>query len=370
VTSGDLDAGWIRIDRFANATEAYVVFTHIGYSPGKFAQSKLLNGVEVDQIFVNTADNDWYQRGLPGVAPTIDQAIDRLAELLSSLGPRRVTCAGASMGAYASLLYGCRLGAQRVISVAPEIKIGEPWQRSISLNKARVFDPRHANLYDTIAAASGVEIYVAGYDLIDLGGFDARVLDHEGAKVTFLSGDHKVSERLDWRRLYAGASDLGVRRLPEPGKIHEYFEIKRAAHQGRSDDALQLLLSRCEWSGFAPDFYFAALEMTAKNVEAAIALLHRGLELDPHSVQSLHHLGLCLMARRRLDEAATRFRAALAINEAAPATQFRLAETLEMLGEREAASVHLKRALSLDRKNPVYQRLVERLGKKAPAPAP
>ncbi|ATQ70855.1 hypothetical protein CQW49_23165 (plasmid) [Methylosinus trichosporium OB3b] len=358
------DSDLMNVVRSDASEELYMVFSHIGFPRGKFAQSTLLSGARVDRLYLNTMDNDWYQRD-------IDQTADRLAETISSLGPRRITCAGSSMGAYASMLFGCRLGAQRVIAVAPEIKIGEPWQRSFLLNRTRVYDPRYTNLHDTIASASGVEIYVAAYDLIDLGGFDERLLDYAGVSVKFLSGDHKVSERLDWRRLYAGDGDIGVHRLSElPCNMHDYTEAKRALHDGRIDDASKLLLSRCEWSDFAPDFFFAALYMPSTNIDAAIVLLQHALKLDSNSAQSLHQLGLCLAARGRRDEAVARFRDALAIHEAAPATHFRLAETLAVLGLKGAAGAHLARALSLDPNNPAYQALAGRLRDKSPAAVP
>jgi pimeloyl-ACP methyl ester carboxylesterase len=349
------DSGLLNIIRSEKAEDLYVIFSHIGFPRGKFSQSNLLSDARVDRIHVNAVDNDWYQRD-------IDRTAARLAQSASSLGSKRITCAGSSMGAYAALLFGCLLDAHRIIAIAPEIRIGEPWQRSFMLNQSRSFDPRYANLHDAIATASGVEIYVAGYDLVDLGGFDERILGHEGSTVAFLSGDHKVSERVDWRRLYAGERHIGVHRLAEvPRNMHEYAKIKHAEYDGRRDEALNLLLSRCEWSSFAPDFYFAALDLTARDKQGAMRLLERALALDPHCVEAHHHFGLCLKAQNRIDEAVAHFRSAISINEAAAPSRFRLAEALSLQGKEEEAVPHLGRALSLDPKNSAYRALASRL---------
>lgn len=105
----------------ADSDQAIVAFSARPVEPGRFhffsvarlfpSRSKLL---------VRDPSRSWYNAGLPGVGDTVEEIAAWLREELAGLGARRVVTTGSSMGGYAAILFGCLLGAERVVALAPQ----------------------------------------------------------------------------------------------------------------------------------------------------------------------------------------------------------------------------------------------------------
>jgi hypothetical protein len=297
-----------------------VVFSAINFPPGKFAQTTLLKESSHRRIFVNTSDSDWYQRGIPDLG-NIETSAKRIVQMAGS-----GVYAGSSMGGYGAVLFGLLGRIAHIIAVSAELQIGQSWQRSITLNATKVFAPDYADLTGLLRDVSDtkVDLFYGGYDLIDLATVDFANLP-PNATANLLSGDHRVSEAMNWITLYAeghpGVATLAAR----PGARSVY----RSAIEGDYSPLLDLL----EWSQFAPDYYFAGRHlMQQRDILAAEEILKSAVLLDNYAVQPRHALGLCLMSRGHIEEAIDVFQKALHFHPGFVPTMNRLAEAKQITG--------------------------------------
>jgi acetyl esterase/lipase len=72
------------------------------------------------KLLVRDPSRSWYNAGLPGIGETVGEIAVWLREQVDLLSAKRVIMTGPSMGGYAAILFGCMLGAERVVAISPQ----------------------------------------------------------------------------------------------------------------------------------------------------------------------------------------------------------------------------------------------------------
>jgi pimeloyl-ACP methyl ester carboxylesterase len=90
----------------------------IGIPPFEFLS--LTGELPVKRMFVRDQREAWYHRGIPQHGRSIEEIADSLGRLISEHRVERLVVAGNSAGGYAALLFGTLLGAETVLSFAPQ----------------------------------------------------------------------------------------------------------------------------------------------------------------------------------------------------------------------------------------------------------
>jgi pimeloyl-ACP methyl ester carboxylesterase len=115
----------IKLDMNSNSGTLLLAFgglnRMIGIPPFEFLS--LTGGLPVKRMFVRDRREAWYHRGLPQHGGSLEEVTDSLRELISTHGVERLVVAGNSAGGYAALLFGALLGAETVLSFAPQTTI-------------------------------------------------------------------------------------------------------------------------------------------------------------------------------------------------------------------------------------------------------
>jgi hypothetical protein len=93
----------------------------IGMPPFEFFA--LTGDIPVKRLFVRDPRQAWYHRGMPQHGATLMSVADSLRELIARQDVDRLVVAGNSAGGYAALLFGTLLGAETVLSFAPQTVI-------------------------------------------------------------------------------------------------------------------------------------------------------------------------------------------------------------------------------------------------------
>jgi pimeloyl-ACP methyl ester carboxylesterase len=101
--------------------KAIVAFTGWGERPGRFGFFGLSKFFpEWNRLLVRDPSQNWYNTGLPRVGDTVDEIADRIRSMVDELGAKRTIAIGSSMGGYAAILFGCKIGADRAIALVPQ----------------------------------------------------------------------------------------------------------------------------------------------------------------------------------------------------------------------------------------------------------
>ena len=107
---------------------------------------RFLSGLDVRRVFLRDHEQAWYQLGVRDVADSLDGVGAYLLEELGADGLRHAVFTGGSMGAYAAMLLGSRLGVAEVQAFAPQTFISRVlrryykdfrWQKQINATWAR-----------------------------------------------------------------------------------------------------------------------------------------------------------------------------------------------------------------------------------------
>jgi acetyl esterase/lipase len=90
----------------------------IGIPAFEFAAAT--DGLPVKRLFVRDLRQAWYQRGVPEYGDTLQSVADGLRAFVERHEVDRLVMAGNSAGGYAALAFGTMLGADAVLSFAPQ----------------------------------------------------------------------------------------------------------------------------------------------------------------------------------------------------------------------------------------------------------
>jgi hypothetical protein len=369
---GGLVTDYIRIDRHENSKDALIVFSHVGYPAGKFAMTNALSDVPINKIFVNCNENSWYQQGVPGVSKTIDGTTEYLAKLLKDMRIERSATIGMSMGGYASLLFGVKLGCTAALSLTPEILIGEDYGRSLKLNQLKRYDYRYTDLSKLIRENRRTRIYSihGAYDEIDMS-FLWTISDvlegNEWYRPFFLSGGHTVADKLDLveicRRLVAKwklqNDDVSPNLLLKFAFSHQKLMLQREIKRYENEPSRIYDVLRGNVYEAGPlSLPFARACIDLKRTNEAIAVLRELTEQDPYCHTGFHLLGLASQMNGDLCEAKMAYGRALKIEDRAATTSLRLSMVCKDLNQPEEAAAYLRNALDI---NPSYEEAEKQL---------
>lgn len=100
---------------------AIVAFSSHGTRPDRFHFYRLDQFVpDASKLLVRDPADNWYNTGLPGAGDTVEEIAAAIEAELAAMGVRRAITLGSSMGAYAAILFGCLIGAERVVAQSPQ----------------------------------------------------------------------------------------------------------------------------------------------------------------------------------------------------------------------------------------------------------
>ncbi|HEY5011747.1 MAG TPA: hypothetical protein VIK61_03460, partial [Acidimicrobiia bacterium] len=142
----------IFVDLESSSPVTVVAFAGLNVDGPRFEFFRFLSGLEVRRVFLRDHEQAWYQLGVNGVADDIDGVGAYLLELLGEEALRHAVFTGGSMGGYAAMLLGSRLGVAEVHTFAPQTFISRVlrryyrdfrWQKQVNVAWAGIGD-RHA----------------------------------------------------------------------------------------------------------------------------------------------------------------------------------------------------------------------------------
>ena len=90
-----------------------------GFGMPPFEFARILAGLGVSRVAVRDTRQLWYQGGIPEVPGGLAGLAGHLRERIANAGADRTTLIGNSMGAYAALVLGPLVGADRVLAFSP-----------------------------------------------------------------------------------------------------------------------------------------------------------------------------------------------------------------------------------------------------------
>lgn len=175
---------------------AIVAFSARGAYPKPFQFLGLERAFpDASRIFVRDRSDRWYNAGLPGVGDTVEAIATRLRAELERAGAKRTIAVGPSMGGYAAILFGCLIGAQRTIALAPQTLLhpGLPERVPAAAVPLQVPD-----LEPIVRAApqTEVDVVVAWQDTLDV--FHAQRIAHLASVriLGVMGADHNFARSL------------------------------------------------------------------------------------------------------------------------------------------------------------------------------
>ncbi len=101
-----------------------VAFSYTHIPAGQFTFAGPAERSPNTVLHLNVRDNDYYQRGIPGVTRSVEETAAWLAAVRRAAGASRTRMIGASMGAYAALLFGDLIDADAIYAFSPVLKPG------------------------------------------------------------------------------------------------------------------------------------------------------------------------------------------------------------------------------------------------------
>jgi len=170
-----------------------VVFSFSGAPAGRLVPSfefrNFLEKYSVTKVFVRDMRVCWYQRGLVGVSEDVDGSVDYLKKLIQEINPDKTVFIGASMGGYASILFGTLLDADVVLSFSP---------KTLFEKDERHFDERYADLKKLITSSKSKTEYHIFYggDRRDDVFQSERLTENPRITLHKYAGDHKLVKNL------------------------------------------------------------------------------------------------------------------------------------------------------------------------------
>lgn len=90
-----------------------------GRRSGEFEWVNITEGLKAKKLFLRDMKDHWYLFGLDGNTLGPDNLVSFLKEEIKLSKTSKVITIGASMGAYAAILYGCLLNVNDILAISP-----------------------------------------------------------------------------------------------------------------------------------------------------------------------------------------------------------------------------------------------------------
>jgi hypothetical protein len=245
-------------------------FSYTNIPRGKFNFTHLhaVNSV----LFLNSSDNDFYQRGIPGVTASIDETAEWIRRIASSLHVDTIRTFGGSSGGYAAALFGALLNADAIYAFGPLFDLGGRYCRSTLWNRTRSFDPKYRNITALVrGCADRCNFLFPTFNLFEYHQI-AAVFDLRPAGLHFSEEFHPGGGFMDFAALFS---------TPEPvfdGKLI-FGESRKRFRFSREELALAEQADTALWE---------------KDFATARALLERLVGIDADHVGFRYFLGVTL----------------------------------------------------------------------------
>lgn len=312
-----------------------IAFSGTGKTDGNFDFKVLARQMDCHVLLLNNGANAWYQSGVPGLGGSIESTAERLAACAVDLGAKDVATVGASMGGYAAVMFGCRVGA-RAIAFGCDTLLIDPWafaaRRMVAGTHLHAPDLRVELAERPVRA----RFYAGELDAKDLVAA-RRVRDL--AEVITLRGVEHAAARYAWLT-------LGLKPL-----IDAFFagtEMPRMPDEGSA--------LKEPWIG---DFLVAETAFEAGDIDSAARSATAMLDAHPDLGAALWVLGRVETQRERWDEAADHLSR---LAQQAPyfsEAQFAAHRALWLAGRKPEALVCLEAACALEPKKAVWHARLE-----------
>jgi pimeloyl-ACP methyl ester carboxylesterase len=353
----------------AGSETAIVSFSANGGGRGHFHFFRLLEPLpETSKLLVRDPRNSWYNAGLPGVGHTIEEIAEQIKMEVAKLGAKRVITVGSSMGGYASILFGCLIGAERAIALAPQTFL-DPILPHAPPADVELQVPDLGPILDE---TSGTKVdLVAGWDaLIDV--FHAqrvakfppvRVLALKGYIHSFMSALHGEGKLLPL------VVDLSEGATPEicqvephlaPGVEERIAATVFAVQHGEWNRAAQEIAPVAErypdWAG--PNFTLGQALSNLEDWTGAEAAQAMAVRANPTWTQPREILVRAMLKRGRLDEAEQVLQGGLDLDAGWGYGHLALARCLLRQGREDEARAAAHHAAEVE---PGYAEAVEQL---------
>jgi len=112
----------LSLDMDSDSRTLLVTFGGLGSFGGEpsFEFGSVTGAIAVKRLFVRDPHQSWYHRGIPRHGRSVTGVAQSLAEVLANHEFDRLVVTGNSAGGYAALVFGTLLGADTVLSFAPQ----------------------------------------------------------------------------------------------------------------------------------------------------------------------------------------------------------------------------------------------------------
>lgn len=355
-----------RLVVFHNAT---------GAKPHSFNFSKIAASLRCSVIFLNDPARNWYQFGVPGFSASIDETVDRIKDWAEVLGASKIITVGSSMGGYGALLHGTRLDAN-ICAFAPEVVLRLPESRSAKMmpRESTVVVP---DLTDDIREhTQRTTVFIGEDDPTDVlcGNF---IFD--GANVELLSipgADHTVARHLLNLGLLESVLNAVIHNkplpvLPERGQASYLGPFADLQHKTflayvRRDyeEALRCGLAALDvypLSGFCHIHVTNAL-LKLKRPQEALAKAARAVAFFPDNPDMRYGFARTLRLCGQIDSAIALHRRTLNVHPAHARTHYDLGLALTSARQKSEALQHFEAAWRIEPDNSNYAARVKKFG--------
>jgi tetratricopeptide (TPR) repeat protein len=309
----------------------------------EFGFYRIAHQLSATALLVKDPTNNWYNAGIDGLGATVDEIA---ASLRATVGNRRIVTFGSSMGGYAAILFGCLLGAEGCVALAPQTRLDS--KLPLSPPAGMPLQAPELRRYLLESPSTNVRIFIGGSDLVDA--YHAyRVADLPNVEVSVLAdAGHSVAETLagtDILREVVAATLAGTCQVPagfeagiEDAALRHVIEdaVERHYFGGDPVPSLQTLLTaRPRWAGAHQ--FLGQRYLSAKRFVEAERVLRDAVQANADWYVPYRYLGEALMRQGRLAEAERALRQAVEMRPTWGWAQWFLAECLYRQGQDEEA---------------------------------
>lgn len=303
-----------------------VVFSAANAAESKFTFYKNTEEVACDRLFIRDPFmNAWYQKGFLGERG-FDASLGALVRFTANYD--RVVMAGSSMGAYASILFGSLVGADRILAIGPQTLLNPAYSRSPGRSIPLIYPSIDRMIVD--AGPDKLDIAVGLLDAVDYYNVARLARPLRANLHCFPEEDHFLPKTLARRRLL----NTALVALSEDRPVT--FEGMNVVETYRFDDNRADVIRRA-----------VPLIFEEKSYKRARSLVREALETDPDwplgrylwSAASFK-LGHAELTCRRLSNIAMKYPHAVDFNALA-------AEAALATGRNELAVAHARNLLQV-----------------------
>lgn len=343
-----------------------VVFSSMKIPAGRFTFVRSLERFPYDVLYVNDADNGWYQTGIPGMGRSVKEACEAINGVAAQIGATEIYTLGSSMGAFGALLFGAKLRAPS-LSFDPETILDLPGSRS-AINMPRNSPRIHKDLFlDLAASQSQAHIFAGEMDVVDLH-CAHRVSGLDRVTVVTLT-DQAHSTAAHMHGLYGleriATDFVEGKPLPDlsnrgdlcryPNVVRALYESEAAVRRRDFGAAVSILspVAADSMRAGAPWYRLGVAQLHLGQVDDAIRSQRIAVQLCPSYPKARLQLGIGLRRAKKLEEAIEQLSEASALDPSFAAPHYQRALALKELGRTDDAEAALTKAWKLDPANKV-----------------